>query len=342
MSAVLAAQLTIQQRLHRLQVLPIFIIYLNNICDSRCQTCAIWKNNEFLKDAAKRNMPDGLLNELYAAMGEWQPRQILVSGGEPALHPRFAEVISRFATLAPKVCVITNGLLLSSLDRNALEKVAEFYISFDAPDRESYQTIRGVDGFDRLAASIQSLNSLTRKPVIVARCTLQRDNVRGIPELIGAAKRMGFQSISFLAVDVNSAAFSRDVHGASDAAGLQPKAGDLRAMSEDINSLAKSDESFVEGGIPKLKRILQYFRALDGDGEFPAVRCNAPWASVVVETTGQIRGCFFQPVIGDFRTINGDEAVRFRRALKVASDATCRRCVCSKWLGARDVMRMVD
>ena len=113
-------------------------------------------------------------------------------------------------------------------------------------------------------------------------------------------------------------------------------------MSEQIDSLSKPDEDFVEGGIPKLQRILQYFRALDADGPFPEVRCNAPWASVVIETTGQIRGCFFQPVIGDFRTINGEKAVRFRRGLNVASDSTCRRCVCSKWLGPRDVMRMVD
>ena len=61
---------------------------------------------------------------------------------------------------------------------------------------------------------------------------------------------------------------------------------------------------------------------------------------MVIETTGQIRGCFFQPVIGDFRALNGDMAVNFRRNLNVNTDPTCSRCVCSKSLSASEFMRM--
>src|SRR5207244_7790172 len=104
----------IQQGLHRVRVLPIIVLYLNNICDSRCGTCAIWKNNDLLKIPSERQMPDALLQELYESLGAWRPRQILLSGGEPALHPRFPEAIRRFANIDAKVCVITNGLRLSS------------------------------------------------------------------------------------------------------------------------------------------------------------------------------------------------------------------------------------
>jgi hypothetical protein len=74
---------------------------------------------------------------------------------------------------------------------------------------------------------------------------------------------------------------------------------------------------FIEGGQLRLARILQYFRALCGEAEFPAVRCNAPWVSVVIETTGRTRGCFFHPVIGDFKDMNGVDAIRFRSELNV-------------------------
>src|SRR5207244_12524249 len=101
-----------QQRDHHLHDQPIFILYLNNICDSRCGTCEIWKNNDLLKNAAERQMPDSLLEELYERVGGWRARQVLLSGGEPALHPRFLEAIRRFKNVAPSVCVISNWLLL--------------------------------------------------------------------------------------------------------------------------------------------------------------------------------------------------------------------------------------
>src|SRR5262245_64834472 len=85
------AKLEIQQRSNRISILPIVILYLNNICDSRCVTCSIWKNNESLKVPAQRQMPDELLNEIYHQLPRWHPRQILLSGGEPALNPRFLE-----------------------------------------------------------------------------------------------------------------------------------------------------------------------------------------------------------------------------------------------------------
>src|SRR5438874_1687347 len=96
-----SATLVIQQRLHRLHVLPIVVLYLNNICDSRCITCSIWKNNDALKIPAERQMPDALLEELYETLKQWHPRQVLLSGGEPSLHPRFEEAIENFAEIAP-------------------------------------------------------------------------------------------------------------------------------------------------------------------------------------------------------------------------------------------------
>lgn len=331
---------TRQQRSHRLQVLPIIIVYLNNVCDSRCVTCSIWENNEALKIPNERQMSNELLRELYQDLGQWRPRQILLSGGEPALHPSFAEAVHRFRGIAGNVCVITNGLTLPACGSRALEAVSEFYISFDGPDRESYRQIRGVDGFDRLSSTMSVLKTLRSRPKVVARCTLQKANVGRLTELVASARQLDFDRISFLGVDVSSGAFSRDLHGPPDRAAIQPDGEDLRKMREEIQRLELSGDGFIEGGPEKLKRIAQYFGALSGETEFPAVHCNAPWTSMVIETTGRIRGCFFQPVIGDFRTVNGETAVDFRRNLNVTTNPTCVRCVCNKSLGASEFMRL--
>jgi len=334
-----AAKLEIQQYLHRVHVLPIIIVYLNNVCDSQCVTCSIWKNNDALKIPAHRQMPEPLIEELYTRLKEWRPRQILLSGGEPVLHPQFGRAVHEFRRIASSVCVITNGLRLAACEPSVLRNVNEFYISFDAPDAAGYQKIRGVDGFARLAEGMKALAGAHPRPRTVARCTLQHENVRQIPQLIAAARHIGFDAISFLGADVSSTAFSRDLHGAPDPAPIQPSRDDLAVMERDILSLQNADR-FVEGGVDKLHRILQYFRALRAEGQFPSIRCNAPWVSMVIETTGQIRGCFFQPVIGDFRSINGERALRFRRELDVNNDSTCQRCVCSKFLRVQDFIKL--
>ena len=334
------AKFELQQRSHRIQVLPIIILYLNNICDSRCVTCSIWKNNDALKIPAERQMPDELIAELHDSLRQWKPRQILLSGGEPALHPRFTEIVRTFSSLPSAVGVVTNGLLLNSCDPAELNRISEFYISFDAPDRASYEEIRGVDGYERLGRSVALLNSLSPRPKIVARCTLQRANAGRLPELTRAARDMGFGSISFLGVDVGSTAFSRDLHGVPDPGTMRPTAEDLIRMREGIESLRGVVDGFIEGGTGKLERILQYFRALLGETQFPEVRCNAPWFSTVIETTGKIRGCFFHPIIGDFRSINGETASRFRRTLDVSTNPICQQCVCSKQLGSREFLRL--
>jgi MoaA/NifB/PqqE/SkfB family radical SAM enzyme len=337
-NVIYAGAVQLQQFEHRLRVLPIVIVYLNNVCDSRCKTCEIWRNNQALKTPAARQMSDELLEDLYRMAAQWRPRQVLISGGEPTLHPGFPEAVARFARIAPEVNVITNGLSLGRCDKTTLPQAAAYYISFDAPDRDSYMQIRGVDGFDRLARTIDTLRLLTPRPKLVARCTLQRANVRRIPELVHAAETLGFDTISFLAADVSSEAFSRDLHGPSDISRIQPLREDLVQMERAIESFRDEEDRFIEGGGRKLRRILQFFRAVLGDEPFPPVHCNAPWVSVVIETSGQIRGCFFQPIIGHYRTINGEQAKKFRRGLHVATDHTCRRCVCSKYLGLRGLL----
>ena len=44
-----------------------------------------------------------------------------------------------------------------------------------------------------------------------------------------------------------------------------------------------------------LDRIHDYYAALAGECAFPAVACNAPWISAVLEPGGTLSPCFFQP-----------------------------------------------
>lgn len=340
---VRSIEVEIQQRSHRISTLPILILYLNDICNSRCVTCAIWQNNTRLKVPDERQMSGELLANLYTEMKSWRPLQVVISGGEPTMHPRLSEVVRQIRAIGPRLALVTNGLLLASYSREELLAISEFYISFDAPDAASYETIRGVDGFSKMTDGVGYLRSISPRPRIVARCTLQRQNVTRLQEVVDAAQEIGFDAISFLGVDISTEAFARGFPDHSvDPARIQPQAAELEAMDRSIQALEQSAAaSFIEGGAGRLRKILQYFNALLGRANFPAVDCNAPWVSSVIETTGKLRGCFFHPVIGDWKTINGPQAVEFRRSLDVRTNPTCQRCVCSKLLRTRDLLHML-
>ena len=109
-------------------------------------------------------------------------------------------------------------------------------------------------------------------------------------------------------------------------------------------ALVSDDAAFRMGRVAerddRLRRLARYYRAHISSRPFPEVRCNAPWASAVVEADGTLRPCFFQPAVGNVRErglgpLLDDEMVRFRRGLDVARDATCQRCVCSLRVGLR-------
>ncbi len=336
------AEVAIQQRSHRITTLPILVLNLNDICNSRCLTCAIWQNNERLSTADARQMSDTLLSDLYVEIGRWKPLEVLLSGGEPTMHPRFAEVVERIHLLGSSVLVATNGFLLPSYAAAVLRRVSGFFVSFDAPDAASYEVIRGVDGFSKLVKGLDSVRYLKPRPRLIARSTLQRDNVGRLPELVESARSLGFDKISFLPVDLTTEAFGRNHEDHSVVADrIQPRTEDLEAMRSGIETLARSDAvPFIESGLRKLETIHHYFRALVDHTRKPRVRCNAPWVSAVIETTGRMRGCFFQPVIGDYKNINGGEALAFRRSLRVSENPTCQSCVCSKMLRVGELHHM--
>jgi Fe-coproporphyrin III synthase len=213
-------------------------------------------------------------------------------------------------------------------------------ISLDG-DRDTHDAIRRVKGgFDRICRGVMALHGEYPTPRLIARSVVQRGNASSIDRTIVAAHRMGFDEISFLAADVSSQAFNRaepwDAARAGEVAVGKAGLRELEAAIERAVSESPSlfDNGFVAGGRASLDRIVQYYRALSGDGDFPSVQCNAPWVSAVLEPDGGLRPCFFHPAYGSAAdgleaALNAPGAIAFRRSLAVGQNDTCRRCVCS-------------
>ena len=318
----------------RLESLPILALSVHSACNCRCVMCDIWKAN-----AEKREIGSDDLARHIDAIRALRVQRVMLTGGEPLLHRNLWALCTRLQALQIRITLVTTGLLIDRYAEEIASCIDTVVISLDGPPHvhDAIRRVRG--GFDRIAAGVMALHAELPTPRLIARCVVQRDNAAAIGATINAAHRMGFDEISFLAADVSSPAFNRqepwpDERTAEIAVGREA----LPVLIDAIGHAAHTESElfsngFVAGGRPSLDRIVQYYRALAGDGEFPPVSCNAPWVSAVLEPDDVLRPCFFQPTyargldLSD--ALNGEQAVAFRRGLDVQTNETCKRCVCS-------------
>jgi MoaA/NifB/PqqE/SkfB family radical SAM enzyme len=198
-----------------------------------------------------------------------------------------------------------------------------------------------------MAEGIAALRALQPEYPVSARCVLQRNNFRDLPNIVTAAHSIGLNRISFMSVDVSSTAFNRptpwEEPRASEVALDRTETVEFEALVEQtIRDYAADFESgFISENPDKLRRLPRYYAALNGLADFPETVCNAPWVSSVVEADGTVRPCFFHAALGNIHEntleeiLNSPTAVGFRRELDVKTNPICKVCVCTLSLGRR-------
>jgi Fe-coproporphyrin III synthase len=348
-SAIAANPQKHSQRL--LQRLPLATLYLTERCNSRCVTCDYWRHG-------RADMSLAGVQRLLPALRELQTEVVLLSGGEPLMNPDWPAIADLLTDQGLKVWLLTSGLSLAKHARRATELMDAITVSLDGTDRSTYQAIRGLDAFDNVCEGIRAAAALGVAPGV--RVTVQRSNYRQLPEFVTVARQLGARQVSFLAVDVaNPHAFGR-----SESFGLGLTLGGedlaefdavLRRMEE--TCAAEFDSGFIAESPLKLRRILEYFKAIQGLGPYPKVRCNAPEFSAVIGATGKIQPCFFISGPGDatLRTdvdgaslphdltgiLNSLEMSSLRAAIRDGARAECKTCVCSLWRDTDHIERSI-
>jgi len=309
-----------------LRALPLLTLYLSERCNSRCISCDWWRHG-------KQDFSVAMLERQLPALARLGTKVVMLSGGEPLLHPEWTGVAALLRRHGIQPWLLTAGLALAKHSVEVARLFQSVTVSLDATDARSYARIRGVDAFDAVCRGIRSMADLGR-PVSL-RTTVQRSNFQDLPEIVRLARSLGAASISFLAADVGGgAAFGRQ--GNADAA-LALTAEDLPVFDAVLDKLCTDAGGFILEGETKLRRLASYFRALLGENDFPPVRCNAPEFSAVLEADGALRPCFFikgsqldvdAPL--DER-INSAEQASLRAGIAKGQRPECRTCVCSMW-----------
>lgn len=320
------------QRGFPLQRLPLVTLYLTERCNSRCVTCDYWRNGRV-------DMTVERLQGLLPSLRRLQTRVVLLSGGEPLLNPEWGEMTHLLRDNGHKVWLLTAGLALAKHARPVAQLFDAVTVSLDGTNGATYAAIRGLDAFDKVCEGIRRASS--EGASVSVRVTLQRANYRELPLFVDVARRVGARQVSFLAVDVgNPHAFGRTDDSRPDVA-LQ--AEDLPELERLLNVFEREHAADFQSGFiaespAKLRRLLQYFAAVQGLGKYPPVRCNAPEFSAVVGVSGRVQPCFFIP--GPAATpaqpeldiaLNSESMLALRADIREQRRPECARCVCSLW-----------
>lgn len=323
-------------RLHRL---PLVTLYLTERCNSRCVTCDYWRTG-------RTDMSLDSVTRLLPSLAQLRTRLVLISGGEPLIHPEWAEIAQALRAGGLQLWLLTSGLSLAKHARRVAQLFNSVTVSLDGTDRATYAAIRGLDAFDNVCAGIQAC-AAAGAPVGV-RVTVQRSNYEQLPRFVSLARELGAREVSFLAVDVaNPHAFGRSDDFTSN---LALRVEDLPVLEQILCVMERDLADCFQSGLiaespRKLRQLHQYFAAVCGAATaYPPVRCNAPEFSAVIGVKGDVQPCFFisgpagARVAGDIDSVlNSDSMLELRRSIRAGARDECTRCVCSLYREPKDL-----
>jgi MoaA/NifB/PqqE/SkfB family radical SAM enzyme len=329
---------------HRIHTMPIVVIYPHNQCDCHCVMCDIWK----IRDPQELSVAD--LERHIASFRDLSVRWVVFTGGEPQKNSRLPILARMLRDEGIRVTLLTAGLLLDAQAEAIAATVDDVIVSLDGPSSLHNRIRRVPRAFERLAAGVRELRRLRPDIPVSGRCTVQKLNHCSLRATVVSGREIGLNSISFLAADISSSAFNHpSISSGKGQEQIALNAVEVEALEQEVQRLIREhacdlNSGFIVESPSKLERIVRHFRAGLGQLEPVAPRCNAPWVSAVVEAGGDVRPCFFHHPLGNTRDgtlheiLNSPQALQFRKALDIATDPICRRCVCSLYVPKAEML----
>jgi MoaA/NifB/PqqE/SkfB family radical SAM enzyme len=297
--------------------------------------CDIWKTTE------SRELSAADLERQMDSIRRLGVRWVVLTGGEPLLHSHLDQLVAILREENIRITLLTTGLLLKRHAPMVASNFNDVIISLDGPP-EIHDRIRRVpNAFASLQEGIVALRA--HKPLIEIglRMTVQNANHTHLRAAVETGEELGASWISFLAADLTSSAFNREVPWSRDRQNeVALSRAELAELEDEVELLIRDYEreianGFIRENALKLRRLVTHFRAALGLERPVSPICNAPWVSAVVETDGSVRPCFFHRSVGTLQhgtlagVINAPSALQFRSELDIEANPTCQNCVCS-------------
>lgn len=181
-------------------------VELANICNLHCSYC--FRSEDHLYSSQAEFFPVELLRRIIAeARDVANVARISFTGGEPTLHPQFAETLETVAAAGLTSSFVTNGWHFERVWPSLVENrksISHVAFSLDGITRESHDRWRGNGSFDRLVRAF-SRCYMSGLPFVI-KVSIRRDLVGQLEHIALFAARMGATALNFAHVMPTSAA----------------------------------------------------------------------------------------------------------------------------------------
>ena len=266
-------------------------IYLEvtNRCNLRCRTCP-----QFFGMAERFH---DLTWDRFRAVTDQFPtlRRVALHGiGEPLLNPDLGRMIRHLKARGGYVLFNSNGLLLrgKKAEDLAASGLDELRVSIDGGTPETYQTVRGVDGFDRILGNLRRFTTIKKRlgveaPRVYLWVKGMKTTVRDLPQLVRVAAANEVREVY-----LQRLVFSERGIATADQA-LWGRSGD-----EEHNAVAEALRLAGELGVTlrgsgELGPTELVDRPQSGDA--PWRGCHRPWRLMYITANGNVLPCCVAP-----------------------------------------------
>ena len=159
------------------------MIYSTTLCQSKCKHCNIWQ---------KRPVEHLSLDDIQWMMQSrcvTQRTTVGLEGGEFILHPQADEIMAWFQENHPNYTLLSNCLAFRRvIDAVRRYQPCHLYVSLDG-GRETYQRMRGRDGYDRVIKVVEALKG--EVPLSLMFCLSPWNTFDDMANVIDVAKHYG-------------------------------------------------------------------------------------------------------------------------------------------------------
>lgn len=172
---------------------PITVWNITRTCNLRCVHC--------YSDSQAMGYPGELtweqMESVVSDLAAYQVPSLLLSGGEPLVHPRFFDLVEKASSAGLKLTISTNGTLITPEKAALLKKanVAYVGISLDGIGKIHDEFRRKDGAFDAAVRGFRACHEVGQKTGL--RLTLTRHNVENIERILDFIEEEQIQRVCF-------------------------------------------------------------------------------------------------------------------------------------------------
>jgi MoaA/NifB/PqqE/SkfB family radical SAM enzyme len=303
---------------------PFLILFINSICNQKCEHCFYWRNLNRKDDLSKEELFD-----LSRSLGRIE--NLNLSGGEPFLRPEFGEICRQFIrhNKVRQIYVPTNGYFtdktVTQITETLKEKALNLFVAEISLDGlgEFHNKFRGSPGaFDKAMqtydalAKLQESDSRLRIHSISTATDVNMDEIRRLTSyLFDRCPKMDHHNLAMIRGDRKNPSLQG------------PSLEQYRQLYEYVRRLWAPREEGRYGSV--VEPMLQWAKSRTAATQQQVVPCRAGVLNAVVYSNGDVSVCENHPPIGNLREKSFWEIWKSAEAQTLRKSIGAKECSCT-------------